>query len=126
MEVDMSRTAFADKNNLYTKHQGTSVVSIADAQNIVPDGNASNIFEISLNTAFGVRTMQPPSPLRMGTYQFLFHQVLGGQQVIWSSAYRFPSYQTENVTTTVGSSSLVTCISNGTGKLYCVMATPFS
>ena len=126
MDTDMSKAAFTDKNNTFTKHQGTGIVTIADALNIVPDGTASNIFKIFLNTAFGTRTMQAPAPLRPGTYQFIFYQTLGGQMVAWSSAYRFPTYQTENVTTTAGQKTLVTCVADGTGLLYCVMATPYN
>lgn len=103
--------AVIDKQQTFTKAQGTALVTLTDAANIIVDASLSNNFKVVLG---GNRTIDNPTNTVSGfTYNFLIQQDSTGNRTLsFGSSFKFKN--TPILTTTANKVDIVTCICDGT------------
>ena len=109
--------SFTNKQQTYTRSQGTAIVTLTDAASIIVDASLSNTYKVTLA---GNRTLNNPTNTVNGFYyEFLIYQdTTGSRTLTFGTNYRFQTPPTLST----GSSILdrMGCICDN-GVLYCTL-----
>lgn len=109
--------AYTDRQQTYTRAQGTAIATLTDAANIVVDANLSNVYKVTLA---GNRNLNNPTNTVNGfKYEFLFYQdATGTRTLTFGTNYRFQTPPT--LSTEPNRLDRMECICDN-GVLYCTL-----
>ena len=109
--------------NAFTKTQNSDLEVLPYAASIAVDASLSNVFSVDL---IGNATLANPTNLVAGAhYTFVFNQDATGSRTLnYGTSYKFKSGFSTAISPTANSTSILTCISDGT-NLYCAIAKGF-
>lgn len=118
--------AYLDAAQTFSKFQGIQPEIVADSDPVQFDLNASNRFEIFLDSAIAVRRIENPRNLRMGNFDIWLYQPSSPVFVTWGTKFRFPSGTSSAINTIADTVTVVSCSVGSTGLILCEISAYYS